>query len=64
MPVYQATAQLIFRIDRWFQLKAAESVNEQAAAISRPLAKPDFAKPLESYFWVLRAQDTLAATSG
>ena len=28
----QATlAQPIFRIDRWFQLKAAESINEQAA---------------------------------
>ena len=34
--VYQATlAQPLFRIDRWFQLKAAESINEQAALHGR-----------------------------
>ena len=61
--VYQATlAQPIFRIDRWFQLKAAESVNEQAALQLSATEQNLILQTAESYFSVLRAQDTLAAT--
>ena len=61
--VYQATlAQPIFRIDRWFQLKAAESVNEQAALQLSATEQNLILQSANSYFSVLRAQDTLAAT--
>lgn len=61
--VYQATlAQPIFRADRWFQLKAAESVNEQAALQLSATEQNLILHTAESYFSVLRAQDTLAST--
>ena len=61
--VYQATlAQPIFRADRWFQLKAAESVNEQAALQLSATEQNLILQTAESYFTVLRAQDTLAST--
>lgn len=61
--VYQATlAQPIFRADRWFQLKAAESVNEQAALQLSATEQNLILQTAESYFSVLRAQDTLAST--
>ncbi|KMM83551.1 outer membrane protein [Pseudomonas taetrolens] len=61
--VYQATlAQPIFRADRWFQLKAAESVNEQAALQLSATEQNLILQTAESYFAVLRAQDTLAST--
>ena len=61
--VYQATlAQPIFRADRWFQLQAAEAVNEQAALQLSATEQNLILKSAESYFTVLRAQDTLAST--
>ena len=61
--VYQATlAQPIFRIDRWFQLKAAESINEQAALQLSATEQNLILQSANAYFSVLRAQDTLAAT--
>lgn len=49
--VYQATlAQPIFRIDRWFQLKAAESVNEQAALQLSATEQNLILQTAESYF--------------
>ncbi|WP_019411123.1 TolC family outer membrane protein [Pseudomonas psychrophila] len=61
--VYQATlAQPLFRIDRWFQLKAAESVNEQAALQLSATEQNLILQSANNYFSVLRAQDTLAAT--
>ena len=60
--VYQATlSQPIFRADRWFQLKAAEAVSEQAA-IEYSIAEQDLIlQSAQAYFAVLRAQDNLAA---
>ncbi|GAB6388406.1 TolC family outer membrane protein [Stutzerimonas marianensis] len=60
--LYQATlSQPIFRADRWFQLQAAEAVNEQAA-IEYSIAEQDLIRlTAQAYFAVLRAQDTLAA---
>ena len=61
--VYQATlAQPVFRIDRWFQLKAAESVNEQAALQLSATEQNLILQSANAYFSVLRAQDNLAAT--
>ncbi len=61
--VYQATlAQPLFRADRWFQLKAAESVNEQAALQLSATEQNLILQTANSYFSVLRAQDTLAST--
>ncbi|MFP3515924.1 TolC family outer membrane protein [Pseudomonas sp. SIMBA_077] len=61
--VYQATlAQPLFRIDRWFQLKAAESINEQAALQLSATEQNLILQSANAYFSVLRAQDTLAAT--
>ncbi len=59
---YQATlSQPIFRADRWFQLKAAEAVSEQAA-IEYSIAEQDLIlQSAQAYFAVLRAQDNLAA---
>ena len=54
--VYQATlAQPIFRIDRWFQLKAAESVNEQAALQLSATEQNLILQSANAYFSVLRA---------
>ena len=61
--VYQATlAQPIFRADRWFQLQAAEAVNEQAALELSATEQNLILQSAESYFTVLRAQDNLAST--
>ncbi len=59
---YQATlSQPIFHADRWFQLKAAEAVSEQAA-IEYSIAEQDLIlQSAQAYFAVLRAQDNLAA---
>ncbi len=59
---YQATlSQPIFRADRWFQLKAAEAVGEQAA-LEYSIAEQDLIlQSAQAYFAVLRAQDNLAA---
>lgn len=61
--VYQATlSQPIFRADRWFQLKAAESVNEQASLQLSATEQNLILQSADDYFSVLRAQDNLAAT--
>jgi outer membrane protein len=61
--VYQATlSQPIFRADRWFQLQAAEAVNEQAALELSATEQNLILQSAEDYFTVLRAQDNLAST--
>jgi outer membrane protein len=61
--VYQANlSQPLFRIDRWFQLQAAEAVNEQAALELSANEQNLILQSAEAYFTVLRAQDNLAAT--
>ncbi|OWJ95751.1 channel protein TolC [Pseudomonas sp. A46] len=60
---YQATlSQPIFRADRWFQLKAAESSTEQAALEFSATQQDLILQTAETYFAVLRAQDNLAST--
>ncbi|QEY65252.1 TolC family outer membrane protein [Metapseudomonas lalkuanensis] len=60
---YQATlSQPIFRADRWFQLKAAESSTEQAALDFSATQQNLILQTAETYFAVLRAQDNLAST--
>jgi outer membrane protein len=60
---YQATlSQPIFRADRWFQLKAAESSTEQAALDFSATQQNLILQSAETYFAVLRAQDNLAST--
>ncbi|WP_271409490.1 TolC family outer membrane protein [Pseudomonas sp. Q1-7] len=60
---YQATlSQPIFRADRWFQLKAAESLTEQAALDFSATQQNLILQTAETYFAVLRAQDNLAST--
>ncbi|UVJ44455.1 TolC family outer membrane protein [Pseudomonas sp. LS1212] len=60
---WQATlAQPVFRADRWFQLQAAEAVNEQAALQLSATEQNLILQTSENYFAVLRAQDNLAAT--
>ncbi|AYC34540.1 channel protein TolC [Pseudomonas cavernae] len=61
--VYQATlSQPIFRADRWFQLQAAEATNEQAALQLSATEQNLILQSAQTYFAVLRAQDTLAST--
>jgi outer membrane protein len=61
--VYQATlSQPIFRADRWFQLQAAEAVNEQAALELSATEQNLILESAQNYFTVLRAQDNLAST--
>ncbi|MBM7061199.1 TolC family outer membrane protein [Pseudomonas sp. UL073] len=61
--VYQATlSQPIFRADRWFQLKAAKEVDEQAALQLSATEQNLILQSAQTYFAVLRAQDTLAST--
>ncbi|SEC01291.1 outer membrane protein [Pseudomonas saponiphila] len=55
-------AQPIFRADRWFQLQAAEAVNEQAALQLSATEQGLIRQTAENYFAVLRAQDNLAST--
>jgi len=60
---YQATlSQPLFRADRWFQYQAAKDVNEQAALQLSATEQNLILQSAESYFAVLRAQDTLAST--
>lgn len=61
--VYQATlSQPLFRADRWFQLQAAEAVNEQAALELSATEQNLILQSAQLYFTVLRAQDNLATT--
>ena len=61
--VYQANlSQPLFRADRWFQLQAAEALNEQAALELSATEQNLILQSAETYFAVLRAQDYLAAT--
>ncbi|NWD76451.1 TolC family outer membrane protein [Pseudomonas gingeri] len=61
--IYQATlSQPIFRADRWFQFQAAKDINEQAALQLSATEQNLILQSAESYFAVLRAQDTLAST--
>lgn len=61
--VWSATlSQPIFRADRWFQLQAAEAVNEQAALELSATEQNLILQSAENYFAVLRAQDNLAST--
>jgi len=55
-------SQPIFRADRWFQLQAAEAVNEQAALELSATEQNLILQTAERYFAVLRAQDNLAST--
>ncbi|PSS57577.1 TolC family outer membrane protein [Pseudomonas sp. BBP2017] len=55
-------AQPVFRADRWFQLQAAEAVNEQAALELSATEQNLILQSAENYFAVLRAQDNLAST--
>ncbi|EIK54832.1 outer membrane efflux protein TolC [Stutzerimonas stutzeri TS44] len=59
---YQATlSQPLFRADRWFQLKAAEAISEQAALEYSIAEQELILQSAQAYFAVLRAQDNLAA---
>ncbi|UTW09476.1 TolC family outer membrane protein [Pseudomonas benzenivorans] len=61
--VYQANlSQPLFRADRWFQLQAAEASSEQAALELSAVEQSLILQSAETYFAVLRAQDTLAST--
>ena len=55
-------SQPLFRADRWFQLQAAEAVNEQAALQLSATEQNLILQSAENYFAVLRAQDNLAST--
>lgn len=60
---YQATlSQPLFRADRWFQLKAAQSISEQARLEFSSTQQTLILRTAEIYFAILRAQDNLAAT--
>ena len=60
--VYQATlSQPLFRADRWFQLQAAQASGKQAALEFSASQQDLIFRSAESYFAVLRAQDSLAA---
>lgn len=60
--VYQATlTQPLFRADRWFQLQAAEAISEQAALEYSAAEQNLILQSAQTYFAVLRAQDTLAS---
>ena len=61
--VYQANlSQPLFRADRWFQLQAAKATNEQAVLELSATEQNLILQSAETYFAVLRAQDTLAST--
>jgi outer membrane protein len=61
--VYQANlSQPLFRADRWFQLQAAEATSEQASLELSATEQNLILQSAETYFAVLRAQDTLAST--
>jgi outer membrane protein len=61
--VIQATlSQPLFRADRWFQLKAAKDISEQAQLEFSATQQNLILQTAENYFGVLRAQDNLAAS--
>ncbi|MBC9252315.1 channel protein TolC [Pseudomonas alcaligenes] len=60
---YRATlSQPLFRADRWFQYQAAKATNEQASLSLSATEQNLILQSAETYFAVLRAQDTLAST--
>ncbi len=62
--VYQASlSQPLFRLDRWYQLQAAQATNEQSALELSAIEQGLILQSSEVYFAVLRAQDNLAASS-
>ena len=61
--VYQASlSQPLFRLDRWYQLQAAQATNEQSALELSAIEQNLILQSSEVYFSVLRAQDNLAAS--
>ncbi len=61
--VYQASlSQPLFRLDRWYQLQAAQASNEQSALELSAIEQNLILQSSEVYFAVLRAQDNLAAS--
>ena len=61
--VYQASlSQPLFRLDRWYQLQAAQATNEQSALELSAIEQGLILQSSEVYFAVLRAQDNLAAS--
>lgn len=61
--VYQASlSQPLFRLDRWYQLQAAQSSNEQSALELSAIEQNLILQSSDVYFSVLRAQDNLAAS--
>ena len=61
--IYQASlSQPLFRLDRWYQLQAAQSSNEQSALELSAIEQNLILQSSEVYFSVLRAQDNLAAS--
>jgi outer membrane protein len=60
---YQANlAQPLFRADRWFQFQAAKATDQQYALQLSATEQNLILQSAETYFAVLRAQDTLAST--
>lgn len=60
---YRASlSQPLFRADRWFQYQAAKATNEQASLALSATEQNLILQSAETYFAVLRAQDTLAST--
>lgn len=61
--VYQASlSQPLFRLDRWYQLQAAQSSNEQSALELSAIEQELILQSSDVYFSVLRAQDNLATS--
>ena len=61
--VYQASlSQPLFRLDRWYQLQAAQATNEQSALELSAIEQNLILQSSDVYFSVLRAQDNLAAS--
>ena len=60
---YQANlSQPLFRADRWYQFQAAKATDQQAALQLSATEQNMILLSAETYFAVLRAQDTLAST--
>ncbi|KAF1054180.1 MAG: Outer membrane protein TolC [Stenotrophomonas maltophilia] len=60
--VQASLSQPLFRADRWFQLKAAENISEQAQLEFSATQQRLILQSAEAYFGVLRAEDSLAAS--
>lgn len=61
--VYQAhLSQPLFRLDRWYQLQAAQSSHEQATLELSAIEQNLILRSAETYFAVLQAQDHKAAS--